>query len=162
MTQLLLRLSRCASSKKSDPDLQRSVENFSFDGSTPAQTTPTGERANASRILSHRNKIQRRSANGLRFFPEFFRLIGRPPGLTRRERLHCQTRNGRMVVARTSSAALPAPPRGLRIGSGPRARVGLKRKKRKASTAQRKGPAQAADSAKTGLGRKTTQRRIEP
>ena len=31
MAQLLLRLSRCASSKKSDPDLQRSLENFSFD-----------------------------------------------------------------------------------------------------------------------------------
>ena len=54
MTQLLLRLSRCASSKKSDPDLQRSLENFSFDFdlSKPKQTTTTGEGINTSRKLS--------------------------------------------------------------------------------------------------------------
>ena len=39
--QLLLRLSCCASSKKIKPDLQWSIESFSFDFSEPAQTTPT-------------------------------------------------------------------------------------------------------------------------
>ena len=36
MTQLLLQLSCCASSKKSDPDLQRPLKSFSFDFSTGA------------------------------------------------------------------------------------------------------------------------------
>ena len=49
MTQLLLQLSCCASSKKSDPDLQRSFKSFSFDFSTPAQTNPTGYGINTSR-----------------------------------------------------------------------------------------------------------------
>ena len=49
MGQLLLRLSCCASSNKSNLDLQWSLESFSFDFSTPAQTTPTGEGINTSR-----------------------------------------------------------------------------------------------------------------
>ncbi len=56
MGQLLLRLSCCASPKKSNPDLQRSLENFSFDLSTPTQTTTTGEGINTSRILSQKKK----------------------------------------------------------------------------------------------------------
>ena len=52
MAQLLLRLSRCASSKKSNPDLQWSLVRLSFYFSTQAQNTPTGEGVNTSRILS--------------------------------------------------------------------------------------------------------------
>ena len=52
MAQPLLQLSCCASSKNRNPDLQRSLENFSFDLSAPTQTTSTGEGVNTSRILS--------------------------------------------------------------------------------------------------------------
>ena len=52
MAQLLLRPSRCASSKKSNPDLQCSLGGFSFDFSTPAQTNPTKEGVNTSRMHS--------------------------------------------------------------------------------------------------------------
>ena len=59
MAQLLLRLSGCARSKKSNPDLQWSLENFSFDLSTPTQTTTTGESVNTFRILSQRKNTSR-------------------------------------------------------------------------------------------------------
>ena len=49
MAQLLLRLSRCASSKKSNPDLQWSLVRLSFYFSTQAQNTPTGEGINTFR-----------------------------------------------------------------------------------------------------------------
>ena len=64
MAQPLLRLSYCASSKKSNPDLQKSLENFSFDFSTQTQTTTTGEGINTSRILSQTKKL------GLRLGPK--------------------------------------------------------------------------------------------
>ena len=52
MAQLFLRLSRCSSSKKSNPDLQWSLVRLSFYFSTQVQNTPTGEGVNTSRILS--------------------------------------------------------------------------------------------------------------
>ena len=52
LTPFLLRPSRCASPKKNNPDLQRSLESFSFDFSASAQTNPTGDGVNASRKFS--------------------------------------------------------------------------------------------------------------
>ena len=60
MAQLLLRLSYCASSKKSNPDLQWSPGSFSFGFFTPAQTTPTREGINTSCKLSQEKKRRRK------------------------------------------------------------------------------------------------------
>ena len=60
MAQLLLRLSFCASSKERNPDLHRSLENFSVDLSTPTQTTTTEEGINTSRIHSQEKQTTSR------------------------------------------------------------------------------------------------------
>ena len=79
--QLLLQLWCCASSNKNNPDLQRSLENFSFDLSKPKQTTTTGEGINTSRILSlifqHRCKQLRQESGStlLANFPFLFGLF---------------------------------------------------------------------------------------
>ena len=62
MAQLLLRLSRCASSKERNPDLHRSLENFSVDLSTPTQKI---RQKRASTLLAYIPKKNKQRAGGV-------------------------------------------------------------------------------------------------
>ena len=61
---LSLRLSRCAGSKKSNPDFQRPIERLSFDFSAPPRSASTGESVNAFFRLSQGNKREGKSRAG--------------------------------------------------------------------------------------------------
>ena len=79
MTQLLLRPSRCASSKKNNPELQRSLERFSFDFSTPAQKI---QQKRASTFIAHFSFFY---SKGCSWLPSFSGKLGR--------RIFCSTWN---------------------------------------------------------------------
>lgn len=59
-----IRLSRCAGSKKSNPDFQRPIERYSFDFSAPPRSASTGESVNAFFRLSQGNKREGKSRAG--------------------------------------------------------------------------------------------------